>query len=144
MTTLTSATKIETNENGVTWFTINGTTHEFDNEVVGLTEGGRVLDCDGCPVTPGDNFEIHARQAIDSKDDSDSEKTATLQVSNLKVNNSEFTATFDYAGDSYFYNLNFQELSVMENGEAILSDSEDNLHLSVELDQDWGNEKTHV
>ena len=63
---MTSATKINTSENGVTWFTINGTAHEFDNEVVGLTEGGRILDCDGCPVEPGDNFEIYAREAIDS------------------------------------------------------------------------------
>lgn len=67
-----------------------------------------------------------------------------LDITNLKVSNVEATASFDYAGDSYFYNLNFQELSVMENGEAILNDSEDNLNLSVELDQDWGNEKTHA
>lgn len=63
-----TAKHIETNENGVKWFKLNGfhsgTEINFVDEVVGLTEDGRALDCDGAPVTPGDYYEIAIMSAI--------------------------------------------------------------------------------
>lgn len=59
---------IETNENGVTWYEINGvdfgTGFEFENETVGVTDCGRILDCDGCPVTAGDGLEVAIRNML--------------------------------------------------------------------------------
>ena len=61
---MTKATKITENENGVTWYEVNGTEWGFDKEVFGMTDDGRLLDCDGCPMTNGDRQEICAREAI--------------------------------------------------------------------------------
>ena len=56
------------NENGVAWFELVGTDYgtavTFDNETIGLTDGGRILDSDGIPCTPGDRYEIAARNAL--------------------------------------------------------------------------------
>lgn len=68
----------------------------------------------------------------------------TLNIENLKIDNITCEATFDYAGNHYAYDLKYQELVVMENGEAILSGDEDDVLLNVDLDQDWDNEKTIV
>lgn len=60
---------IDTNENGVTWYEVTGNIHGFDFncESMGMTIDDRVLDCDGCPVTPGDHLEIAMRAAMESR-----------------------------------------------------------------------------
>lgn len=56
------------NDYGRRWFRLNGldrgTGIEFDQDVFGLDWAGRVLDGDGCPLTPGDGIEIAVRRAI--------------------------------------------------------------------------------
>ncbi|WP_438863749.1 hypothetical protein [Neptunicella sp.] len=67
---MTTIKKISENENGVTWYEITGndfkTNTDFENEIVGITceENPRVLDCDGCPVTQGDWFDIAVRNIL--------------------------------------------------------------------------------
>ncbi len=60
--------KIETNENGVNWYQIEGTDYGtgvcFETEVFGVTNEGRILDCDGAPLTEGDTIEIAVRNAL--------------------------------------------------------------------------------
>ena len=67
MTSVT-AKKLDTNENGVTWYELNGfdsaCDYDFENETFGITKDGRVLDCDGCPCTAGDWLEIAVNRAI--------------------------------------------------------------------------------
>ena len=66
----TTATKITTQSGtDVTWYEVSGTDFgtnwEFDGiEEVGVTLDGRILDCDGCPCTPGDNYEVAVRNAL--------------------------------------------------------------------------------
>lgn len=61
---------ISENDNGVTWYEISGTDYgtavEFENEVIGITDEKipRVLDCDGCPVTVGDRFDIAVKNIL--------------------------------------------------------------------------------
>ncbi len=62
---------LETNENGVQWYEVSGTDSgtgwEFNGvEIVGLTDDNRILDCDGCPVTPGDLYEIAIRNTLEA------------------------------------------------------------------------------
>lgn len=45
-----SAIKIETNENGVTWY-------KLDGETYGVTLDGRLLDCDGIPYVDNEVLE---------------------------------------------------------------------------------------
>lgn len=63
---MSNVTKIETNENGVTWYEITGECNgfEFNNESVGVTSDNRILDCDGCPVTEGDHLEVAIRSML--------------------------------------------------------------------------------
>ena len=41
-----------------------GTDTEIDNEVFGITEDDRVLDCDGAPMTEGDYLTIAVRNTL--------------------------------------------------------------------------------
>jgi hypothetical protein len=53
---------------GTKWVELNGADHgtawNFDNETFGVTDDNRILNCDGCPLTPGDNQEIAVRNAL--------------------------------------------------------------------------------
>lgn len=65
----TTVKTIEVNENGVKWIEVSGTDYgtgwDFDGtEVFGITEDDRILDCDGCPLTVGDQYEIAVRNAL--------------------------------------------------------------------------------
>lgn len=60
--------KIDTNDNGVSWYELNGTdygtTVEFECETVGVTDDNRILDCDGIPCTEGDRNTIAVRNTL--------------------------------------------------------------------------------
>ena len=57
-------TRITGNQNGVTWYRLTDLNHCFRCEVVGLTDSGRILDCDGIPSTPGGAFELMVRDQL--------------------------------------------------------------------------------
>ncbi len=65
----TSYKFLETSENGVKWYELDGadygTSVEFNSEIVGVTEDDRILDCDGIPYTEGDYQTIAIRNALD-------------------------------------------------------------------------------
>ena len=65
----TKVTKIEDCNQDTQWYSVSGvdygTGYEFDGiEEVGVTQCGAILDCDGCPCTPGDRYEIACRNAL--------------------------------------------------------------------------------
>ncbi len=66
---MSNFTKIESNENGITWYEVNGTdtgTNEtFENEIVGVTDDNVILDCDGSPSTEGDSHTVAVRNILD-------------------------------------------------------------------------------
>ena len=63
-----SAVNTNTNENGVTWYELSGddqgTGCSFTNDIVGVTDDNRVLDCDGIPCTEGDSYTIAVRSSL--------------------------------------------------------------------------------
>lgn len=66
----TQVKHIETDENGNKWVNISGvdlgTGWTFDGvETFAITENGRILDCDGAPLTSGDSQEIAVKNAIE-------------------------------------------------------------------------------
>jgi len=65
----TTVKQIEVNEKNRTWVSISGwdapTDYRFQGEeVFGITEDDRILDCDGCPLTEGDYLETAVRNAL--------------------------------------------------------------------------------
>lgn len=56
------STYLETNENGVKWYEVSG---DYQG-VYGLTRDGRVLDCDGLPMTDGDIETVCVKQCLGS------------------------------------------------------------------------------
>ena len=63
-----TATRLEQDE-VATWYVVTGFDHktawEFEEEdVYGVTGDDRILDCDGCPLTPGDVQEVAVRNAL--------------------------------------------------------------------------------
>lgn len=67
--TTTVKTIEENNGTGIKWFSVSGTDYgtnwEFDGEeTFGITADNRILDCDGCPLTVGDSYEIAVRNAL--------------------------------------------------------------------------------
>ena len=57
-------TRITGNINGVTWYRLTDLNHCFSCEVVGLTDGGRIIDCDGIPSTAGGDFDLRVRDQL--------------------------------------------------------------------------------
>jgi hypothetical protein len=58
------------------WFELSGTDYgtnlDFDGDVFGIVESCgeySVVDCDGCPVTPGDGIDIAIRNTASVTDD---------------------------------------------------------------------------
>lgn len=68
---MATVTKKIENSDGITWFEIDGTdigtAWEFNNDIVGVTDCGLILDCDGCPCTVGDLFHIAVTNAFNIK-----------------------------------------------------------------------------
>ena len=65
---MATVTKKIENSDGITWFEIDGTDigtdWEFNNEIVGVTDCGKILDCDGCPCTVGDRLHTAITNAL--------------------------------------------------------------------------------
>ena len=65
-----TATILERDENtATTWYAVCGTDYgtawEFEeDDAYGVTGDDRILDCDGCPLTPGDVQEVAVRNAL--------------------------------------------------------------------------------
>ena len=59
---------ITTDNDGVKWVSLNGTDYGtgifFEDEIFGITDDNRILDCDGCPLTAGDSIEIAVRNSL--------------------------------------------------------------------------------
>lgn len=60
----------ENNGNGVKWISISGTDsgtgYTFDeDEVFGITDDNKILDCEGCPVYDGDTYAVAVRNAVE-------------------------------------------------------------------------------
>jgi hypothetical protein len=59
---------IVTNENGVRWIEVSGfdygTGLRFHSDTFGITLEGKILDCDGCPLTEGDTLTVAVRNVI--------------------------------------------------------------------------------
>lgn len=64
----TSFKALETSDNGINWYELNGvdygTNVEFESEVIGVTEDNKILDCDGIPCTEGDHYTIAVRNTL--------------------------------------------------------------------------------